>query len=113
MLQVRERRHQDVKTLTLIGQFNHKTMTGIKAMILASPEAGFHHTLLDFSMVTEIDSTSLSDLFLWYHSLKSPRVKISVVKPAPYFRYHEDWAHLAEIVSIYSTAQEVIDQVGS
>ena len=111
MLQVRERHNLEIKILSLKGQFDHTTMTGIKAQILASAEVGFHHLTLDFSRVTEIHSTSLNDLFLWYHNMKPHQIKISVVKPAPYFRYHEDWAHLAEIVSIYSSTEEMMDQL--
>jgi len=110
MLQVTERRHCQTKALTLVGQFNRRTRTEIQSMIVSAQEAGQHDIILDFSGVTEIDSSSLKELFLWYHSLKSQRVKVCVVKPSPYIRYHEDWTHLAEIVSIYKSLDEAIDQ---
>jgi anti-anti-sigma factor len=110
MLQVRERRHHLTKALTLSGQFDHRTMTSVQAMIVVAKEMGRHDIVLDFSGVTEIDSSSLSELFLWYHNIKPQHVQIRVVKPSPYIRYHEDWTHLAEIVSIYRSLDEAMDQ---
>ncbi|MEX0830261.1 MAG: STAS domain-containing protein [Nitrospirales bacterium] len=111
MLQVKERRHRLTQAFTLSGQFDHRAMTGIQAMIGVAQETGRHNLVLDFSGVTEIDSSSLSELFLWYHNTKSQQIKICVVKPSPYIRYHEDWTHLAEIVSIYRSLDEALDQV--
>jgi len=110
MLQFGERRHCQTKALTLAGQFDCRTMTGIQAKIVAAQKTGWHQIILDFSGVTEIDSSSLSELFLWYHNMKPHHVQICVVKPPPYIRYHEDWAHLAEIVSIYRSLDEAMDQ---
>jgi anti-anti-sigma factor len=106
MLQIREQ-HQ-AKVLSLTGQFNRDTKTGIQVLILGVKEMDSRHIILDFSGVTEIDSTSLSELFLWYHNMRSHRVQISVVKPLPYIRYFADWTHLSEIVSIYASEEEAV-----
>ena len=110
MLQVGERRHCQTKALILAGEFDCRTMTDIQAKIGVAQKTGWHHIILDFSGVTEIDSSSLSELFLWYHDKNPHYVQISVVKPQPYLCYHEDWAHLAEIVSIYRSLDEAMDQ---
>jgi len=111
MLQVEERRHCQTKALTLNGQFDRRTMTDIQAKIVAAQKNGLPHIIiLDFSGVTEIDSSNLSELFLWYHDMKLHHIQICVVKPQPYIRYHEDWAHLAEIVSIYRSLDEAMDR---
>ena len=82
-------------------------------LILGAKEMGCHHIILDFSQVNGIDSTSLSELFLWYHNMKPHHVQVSVVKPRPYIQYHLDWAHLSEIVPIYASEEEAVDQVGA
>ena len=109
MLQVREQ--QQIKVLALTGQFNRDAKTDIQLLILGAKEMGCHHIILDFSGVTEIDSTSLSELLLWYHNLRPRHVQISVVKPQPYIQYHSDWSHLSEIVPIYRSEEEAVEHV--
>jgi anti-anti-sigma factor len=113
MLQIREQKHHQIKVLTLTDKFNRDTKTGIQMLILGAQEMGFPHIILDFSGVNEIDSTSLSELFLWYHNMKPQRVQVSVVKPRQYFRYHLDWADLSEIVSIYASKDEAVEHAES
>ena len=112
MLQVREQQHHQTAVLTLTGQFCRNTTTGIQARIVAAQETGCHHVILDFSGVTDIDSTGLGELFLWYHHLRPRHVEISVVKPQPYIRYFVDWAHLAEVVSIYGSEEDAVEHAG-
>ena len=109
MLQVRERRQYQTKVLALMGQFTRDTTTGIQARILGAKEMGCHHIILDFSRVTDIDSTGLRELFLWYHHIKPYNVEVSVVKPQPYIRYHSDWMPLSEIVSIYASEEDAVE----
>jgi len=115
MLQVREQQHHNTKVLTLTGQFCRNTNTGIQARILGANQMGCHHIILDFSGVTEIDSTGLGELFLWYHHMRPlmiPHlVQISVVKPPPYIRYHLDWSHISEIVPIYASEEEAMEHI--
>lgn len=106
MLQVRERQQHQSTVLTLGGGFNRNSTIGIRARILAAQEMGSHHIILDFSGVTEIDSTGLGELFLWYHNLRPHRVQISIVQPQINVRNHLEWAHISEIVSIYESANE-------
>ena len=113
MLQIREQQQHQTKVITLTGQFNRDTKTEIQMLILGAKEMGFPHIILDFSGVTEIDSPSLSELFLWYHNMKPHNVQISVVKPLPYIQYHSDWADLSEIVPIYASEKDAVDQVGA
>jgi anti-anti-sigma factor len=113
MLQIREQKQHHTKILTLVGQFCRNTATGIQMLILGAQEMGLPHIILDFSGVTEIDSTSLSELFLWYHNMKPQRVQVSVVKPRQYIRYHLDWAHLSEIVPIYASEEEAEEHAGA
>jgi anti-anti-sigma factor len=110
MLQVREQQQQ-IKVLALTGQFNRDDKTDIQLLILGAKEVGCDHIILDFSGATEIDSTSLSELLLWYHNLRPRHVQISVVKPQPYIRYFVDWAHLSEIVSIYTSEHEAVEHI--
>jgi anti-anti-sigma regulatory factor len=70
MLQVREQ--QQIKVLALTGQFNRDDKTDIQLLILGAKEMGCHHIILDFSGVTEIDSTCLSELLLWYPPPATP-----------------------------------------
>ena len=113
MLQVREQQHHNTKVLTLTGQFNRDDKTDIQVLILGAKEMGCHHIILDFSDVTEIDSTSLGELLLWYQNLRPRHVQISVVKPKPNIRYFVDWAHLMEIVSIYASKDEAVEHAES
>lgn len=108
MLQVREHHHSQTKVIALAGQFSRNTTTGIQARIWAAQESGCHHIILDFSGVTEIDSTGLGELFLWYHNMRPLHVWISIVKPLTSIRTHLEWAHLSEIVPIYESEQEAI-----
>jgi len=110
MFQVREQHHHTTEVLTLTGPFDRRSTAGIQILILAAQNTGCHHIVLDFSRVTEIDSTSLSKLFLWCHNMKPHQGEVCVVKPPPYIRYHEDWAHLSEIVPIYGSLDEAMDQ---
>ena len=112
MLQVREQNRNQTKVLTLTGQFNRNTTTGIQARILAAQEIGYHHIILDFSGITEIDSTGLGELFLWYHNMHPHQVQISIVKPQDHIRNHLDWAHLSEIVPIYASEHEAMEHSG-
>lgn len=112
MLQIREQQQRQTKVFAITGQFERKTTAGIQVLILAAQNTGCHHIVLDFSLVTEIDSTSLSKLFLWCHNMKPHHGQVCVVKPPPYIRYHEDWAHLSEIVPIYGSLDEAMDQEG-
>ena len=109
MLQVREQHHYHTKVFSFTGKFCRKTMTGIQVLILAAQKTGYHHIILDFSGVTEIDSKGLNTLFLWYHNMRSSHFQIGVVKPPPYLRYHLDWAHLSEIVSIYASEEDAVE----
>lgn len=109
MLQVREQNQHQTKVLALTGQFNRNTTTGIQARILAAQETGCHHIILDFSGVTEIDSTGLGQLFLWYHNMRPYQVQISIVKAQDHVRNHLDWAHLSEIVPIYASKEEALE----
>ena len=113
MLQVREQQQHQTKVLTLTGQFNRDDKTDIQVLILGAKEIGCHHIILDFSDVTEIDSTSLGELLLWYQNLRPRHVQISVVKPKPNIRYFVDWAHLTEIVSIYASKDEAVENAES
>lgn len=108
MLQVREQHQQHTKIIALAGQFSRNTTTGIQARILEAKESGCYHIILDFSGVTEIDSTGLGELFLWYHNMRPHHVQISIVKPPLNIRNHLDWSHLSEIVPIYDTEQDAI-----
>jgi len=108
MLQVREQHHTYSKVIVLAGQFSRHTTTGIQARILAAKESGCHHIILDFSSVTEIDSTGLGELFLWYHNMRPHHIQISIVKPPIYIRNHLDWSHLSEIVPIFDSEQDAI-----
>ena len=112
MLQIREQKHYQIKVLTLTDKFTRDTKTGIQMLLLGAQEMGFPHIILDFSGVTEIDSTSLSELFLWYHNMKPYNVEVSVVKPQPYIRYHSDWTPLSEIVSIYASEEDAVEHAG-
>jgi anti-sigma B factor antagonist len=112
MLQVREQNQHQTKVLTLTGQFKRNTTSGIQARILAARETGCHHIILDFWGVTEIDSTGLGELFLWYHNMRPHRMQISIVKPQDQVRNHLDWAHLSEIVPIYTSEEEAVEHAG-
>ena len=109
MLQVYERRQVQTRVIALPWQFDCRTRAALQAQILAAPDRGAQHVILDFANVIEIDSTELNDFFLRYFNLKDHPLTISVVKPPPYLRYHEDWTHLAEIVSIYRSLDDVDD----
>jgi anti-anti-sigma factor len=111
ILQVREQSQHQKTVLTLTGRFCRKTTTGIRARILGAQEMGCHHIILDFSSVTEIDSTGLGELFLWYHNMRPYHVKISIVKPSLNIRNHLDWAHLSEIVPIYASEEEAVGHI--
>jgi anti-anti-sigma factor len=113
MLQVREQHHHRTEVLVLTGQFNRKSTTGIQARILGAKEMGFQHIILDFSGITEIDSTGLGELFLWYHNMRPHHVQISIVSPPTPIRNQLDWAHISEIVPIYASEQEAVGQTVS
>jgi anti-sigma B factor antagonist len=108
MLQVREQHHPHSKVFSLAGQFSRHTTSGIQARILSAKESGCHHIILDFSGVTEIDSTGLGELFLWYHNMRPHHVQISIVKPPNSIRTHLDWSHISEILPIYDTEQDAM-----
>ena len=113
MLQIHERRQYQITAFSLTGQFTCRTVIDIQTMIFMAQKSGYHHIVLDFSSVTEIDSSSLNDFFLWYHDRRPGQVQISVVKPPPYIRYHKDWSHLSEIVSIFGSPQEALEYASS
>ncbi len=108
MLQVHAHLHSHSTMIALAGPFSRHTTTGIQARILAAQESGCHHIILDFSGVTEIDSTGLGELFLWYHNMRPLHVTISIIKPPTAIRNHLDWAHLSEIIPIYESEQEAV-----
>lgn len=108
MLQVHGHQHSHSRMIALAGPFSRHTTTGIQARILAAQESGCHHIILDFSGVTEIDSTGLGELFLWYHNMRPLHVAISIIKPPTAIRNHLDWAHLSEIIPIYESEQEAM-----
>jgi anti-anti-sigma factor len=109
MFHVREQRHHKTKVISLSGPFSRHTTTGIQARIFAAPTTGCHHILLDFSAVTEIDSTGLGELFLWYHNMKPHHIQISIVRPPSYIRNYLDEAHLPEIIPIYESEEEAAE----
>ncbi len=108
MIQAQAHYHFHSKIIELAGPFSRDTTTGIQARIWAAQESGYHHIILDFSGVTEIDSTGLGELFLWYHNMRPLHVAISIIKPPTAIRNHLDWAHLSEIVPIYESEQEAV-----
>lgn len=113
MLQVREQHHTHSKVISLAGQFSRHTTTGIQARILSAKESGYYHIILDFSGVTEIDSTGLGELFLWYHNMRPHHVQISIVKPPTSIRNHLEWSHLSEIVPIFESEQDAIEHTNA
>ncbi len=107
MLQVGEQQHHTTKVFTLTGRYGRRTTPGIQVLILAAQKTGSHHIILDFSGVTEIDSTSFQRLFSWYHNMKSDHVQISIVKPtAPIWTLFHLW-HVSESVQRYAWIQLV------
>ena len=113
MLQVSEQQHHTTKVFTLTGRYGRRTTPGIQVLILAAQKTGSHHIILDFSGVTEIDSTGLGELFLWYHNMRPHHVQISIVKPPTYIRTHLDWSHISEIVPIYASEEEAMGHAGA
>ena len=106
MLQVSEQQHHTTKVFTLTGQYGRRTTPGIQVLILAAQKTGSHHIILDFSGVTEIDSTSFQRLFSWYHNMKSDHVQVSIVKPpAPIWTPYLLW-HVSESVQMYASLEE-------
>jgi anti-sigma B factor antagonist len=110
MLQDCEHQQQRTKILVLEGQFNRATTTGIQGRILEAVEMGCHHIILDFSGVTEIDSTGLGELFLWYHNTRPHHVHISIMKPQPHIEIRLDWSHISEVIPIYTPEEEAMKQ---
>lgn len=106
MLQVREHQHHTTRVLTLTGPFDRKTTPGIQVLILAAQQTGSHHIVLDFSCVTEIDSTSLRKLFLWYHNLKPYHVQVSMVTPPTPLWNQVDMGHVSALIPIYASQEE-------
>jgi len=107
MLQVREQQHHTTKVFTLIGRYGRRDTPGIQVLILAVQQTDYHHIVLDFSRVTEIDSISFRRLFSWYHNMKSDHVQVSIVKPpaqiwTPFLLWH-----VSESVQIYASLEEV------
>ncbi len=111
MLQVREQQHRQTKVLTLAGPFTRYTTTGIQARIWAAKESGCYQIILDFSGVTQVDSTGLGELFLWYHNMRPHHLHISIVKPPTSIRNHLDWSHLSEIIPIYASEEEAAGHI--
>jgi anti-anti-sigma factor len=109
MLHVREHQHHTTRILTLTGRFDRRTTPGIQVLILAAQKTGSHHIILDFSGVTEIDSKGIKTLLLWYHKMKLTHLKISVVKPPAYLRYHLAWADLSENFSIHASEEDAVE----
>jgi len=115
MLQVREQQHHTTKVFTLTGQYGRRTTPGIQARILGAKEIGIHHIILDFSGVTEIDSTGLGELFLWYHHMRPLRiphlVQISIVKPPTHIWNQLDLGHVhfSEFVPIYESPEDAVE----
>jgi len=106
MLQVREQQHHTTKVFTMTGRYGRRTTPGLQVLILAAQKTGSHHIILDFSGVTEIDSTSFRRLFSWYHNMKSDHVQVSIVKPpAPIWTPYHLW-HVSESVQIYASLEE-------
>jgi len=112
MLQVREQYHHQTKVLTLAGQFCRSTTTGLQARILGAQEMDCQHIILDFSGVTEIDSTGLGELFLWYHNMKPYNVHVSIVNPSTPIWNQLDLGHISEIVPVYATEEEAVRNEG-
>ncbi len=113
MLQVREQQHPHTRIFNLTGQFNCHTTRGIQAQIVGAPKIGCRHIVLDFSGVTDIDSTGLGELFLWYHHTRLLRIQISIVKPQDHIRNQLDWSHISEIIPIYDSEHEAAEYVYS
>ena len=106
MLQVREQQHHSTKVLTFTGQFGRREMPGIQVLILAAQQSGSYHIILDFSGVTEINSTSLHKLFLWYQNMKPSQVQVSMVIPPTPIWNQFDMGHISELVPIYASTEE-------
>jgi anti-anti-sigma factor len=106
MLQVREQYPQTTEVLTLTGQFDRRITPGLQVLILLAQKTGRYHLILDFSRVTDIDSTSFRRLFHWYHTMKSDHLKVSLVKPrAPIWTQFHLW-HVSKVVQVYASLEE-------
>ena len=112
MLQVREKSQHQTKVFILTGQFCRKTTRGIQAKILGAKETGHYHIILDFSEVTQIDSTGLGELFLWYHHMRPHQVQICIVNPPKAIRKSLHQMHISEIVPIYNSKHEALEYAG-
>ena len=110
MLQVREQRKVQTKVISLPMQLDGRTKTTLQTQIIAAQEIASQHLILDFSEVREIVLSELHDLFHWYHKLKAQHLTISVVQLPPHLRYHDDWTYLAEIVSIYRSLDDALEE---
>lgn len=110
MLQVCEQRQVQTRVISLPKRLDCKTKTSLQSQIIAAQEIVSQHFILDFSEVREIVLSELHDLFHWYHKLKAQHLTISVVKLPSHLRYHEDWTYLAEIVSIYRSLDDALEQ---
>jgi len=106
MLQVREQYQDTTEVLTLTGQFDRRITPGLQVLILLAQKTGRDHLILDFSHVTDIDSTSFHRLFRWYHTMKSDHLKVSLVIPrSPIWSQFHLW-HVSKVVQVYASLHE-------
>ena len=110
MLQDLECQSHHTEVFVLDGRFNRTIAPTILGLILRAVKLGYHHIILDFSKVREIDSKGLEALFLWYHNMRPKHVQVSITNPCPYVRTRLDWASLSEIVDVFQLKKELQEQ---
>ncbi len=106
MFRIHQQHPYTTEILTLPSSFDRRITPGLQILILLAQKTSHSQLILDFSCVSNIDSTSFRRFFSWYDTIKSDQVRVGLVKPqAPLWTQFHVW-HASELAQIYFSLEQ-------
>ena len=93
--------HPKTRILTLSGNWDSHFGWCLEPSINQTIKEDYGHLILNLSAVHAIDKTGLSQIFIWYHRLKTNHIKFSIATSFPVVREILEAALLTELLHIY------------
>lgn len=100
--------HPTTRVVTLTGHVDALHTLKLEEIIEEAKEGRCHHVIFNFSRVISMDLGGLGNLFMWYHTLQSKQIVLSIVAPPLMVRHMLESVHLTELIPIYTSIPEAI-----
>lgn len=97
-----------IRVIALSGNLDGLHTLGLEKIVEEAKQGNCHHVILRCSEVVSMDLGGLGNFYIWYHTLHTNHVCLSIVAPSPIVRNTLESVHLTKLIPIYSSIPEAI-----